>query len=363
MVDYSLYIHLPFCTKKCDYCHFFVLPDNEIYKDRLLNGLKKEWQLLHPKTEGMNLVSIYFGGGTPSLFGPERIEELLSLWDSDCEITLEANPESLTQVMVDEYAAAGINRISIGVQTLESSLLKRLSRTHSAQDSLDAIASAARCIPNITIDLMYDIPGQTLEGWDKTLQTAASLPIQHISLYNLTIEPHTVFHKYRRTIQKLVPNESDSCSMYQLAKERFEQVGLHQYEISAFCQSGFESRHNTGYWLGRPFFGLGPSAFSYWDGARMRNVAHLNKYCSALERHEFAYDFSEKLDPDAALRERLAIALRMMCGVSMKDYQSFHEELQKLMHVGLLETDGNRIRLTQLGVLHYDTVASELIVP
>jgi len=149
--------------------------------------------------------------------------------------------------------------------------------------------------------------------------------------------------------------------MYQIAIDNFSTTGFEQYEISAFCQKGFESKHNCGYWTGRPFLGLGPSAYGYWDGARMRNVANLNKYIRALEKEKSAVDFYEKLEPDARLRERLVIALRMMQGVNVKNYSALENEIITLMHQGLLMRNGDHIQLTQLGVLHYDTVASELI--
>ena len=174
----------------------------------------------------MNLVSVYLGGGTPSLFGPKRIEELLSLWNCPGEITLEANPETLTADMIQDYSQAGVNWISLGVQSLDDDLLNQLSRTHSAQQAIEAVHRTANIVPNISIDLMYDIPSQTVEQWDLTLKQAISLPIKHISLYNLTIEPHTVFHKYRHELKKNIPNESESCRMYQIAIDNFSTTGF-----------------------------------------------------------------------------------------------------------------------------------------
>jgi len=361
VVDYSLYIHLPFCSKKCDYCHFFVLPDHEVYKDQLLKGLKQEWQLVQPLTEGKNLVSVYFGGGTPSLFGPDRIEELLNLWECKGEITLEANPENLSPEMMRRYAKAGINRVSLGVQSFDDELLTRLSRTHNTQKAKEVVWELAEWIPNISIDLMYDIPTQTLDQWESTLEQIVFLPIQHISLYNLTIEPHTVFYKYRQELKKTVPNEKSSFQMYQRAVETFSIAGFHQYEISAFCLGGRESCHNSGYWTGRPFLGLGPSAFGYWDNTRMRNVAHLNKYCQALDAGKRPIDFHERLEPEAQNRERLVIALRMLKGVDIKEFPTLEKEAQNLVQQGLLRKSGSHIQLTQMGILHYDSIAIELI--
>ncbi|NGX57867.1 MAG: Oxygen-independent coproporphyrinogen-III oxidase-like protein [Chlamydiae bacterium] len=361
--DYSLYIHLPFCSKKCDYCHFFVLPDKEIYKSQLLDGLKKEWDLVNSKTRNMKLVSIYFGGGTPSLFSPDRIHELLSLWDhGDIEVTLEANPELVTDGLMKDYAQAGINRVSLGVQSFDDQLLKQLSRTHGSQTAVKAIECISKSIQNISIDMMYDIPTQKLAQWERTLTQAVELPITHVSLYNLTFEPHTVFYKYRDKLQKTVPNEETSQEMYELAVEKLTAQNFKQYEISAFCQLGYESQHNSGYWTGRPFIGLGPSAFSYWEGSRYRNVANLNKYLRALEDGKTPEDYRETLEPDAAQRELFVIALRLMRGVKIQKSSSLYEEtIQQLISQGLLKLRSDRLKLTPLGILHYETVAAELI--
>lgn len=349
--EYSLYYHIPFCSKKCDYCHFFVLPDRESDKTLLLEGLRREFQLKNPSGK---LVSLYFGGGTPSLFGPERIGEVIS-WSPACEeVTLEVNPEGVTRQLIERYKLAGVNRISLGVQSFDDAHLIQLGRTHnssSAERAVDLIREAG--IENLSIDLMYDLPHQELATWHTTLKTAARLPITHLSLYNLTIEPHTVFFKYRETLEKTLPDANVSLMMYQAAQETLESAGLKQYEISAFAKPTFYSRHNTGYWLGRPFLGLGPSAFSYWNHKRFRNVAHLRKYCETL-----APDFEEELSPDARERELFVIQLRLLQGAPLP---SFHHELAPLVSNGLLQIEGNIARLTPRGLLLYDTVAAELI--
>lgn len=361
--EYSLYVHIPFCSKKCEYCHFFVLPNQEFFKDPLLKGLKKEWELSQPKTNSTPPHTIYFGGGTPSLFGPERIHELLSLWGgSDIEISLEANPESVTEELMRKFAKAGINRISLGVQSFDDGLLQVLSRTHNAQTAIRAIHTISKIIPNISIDLMYDIPGQTMEHWEKTLSLAVDLPIRHISLYNLTFEPHTVYYKYRSRLKPKVPDEATSLAMYEIAVQKLTENHFLQYEISAFSRPGFESQHNRGYWEGRPFLGLGPSAYGYWNGSRMRNVAHYGKYLRALEEGKLPIDFQETLEDDAAERELFVIGIRMLKGMDTRKYPSVDREvIREFIKQGLLEQSGDCVRLTHLGVLHYDTIAAELI--
>ena len=373
----SLYFHIPFCTQKCAYCHFYVIPDKDPFKIQLMEGFKAEWQQWLPALQGKQIATIYFGGGTPALIGAPAIAEILSWvraalpFDSqNPEITIEANPENITRQMMVDYAAAGINRVSIGIQTLDDKILSVLERIHNAQGALDAIYLTAEAgIKNISIDLMYDLPGQTLDIWQSTLKTVEQLPITHLSLYNLTIEPHTGFFKHQEKIRKQLPNPELSLEMYELAVSMLENQGLAQYEISAFAKNNCISRHNVGYWTGRPFLGLGPSAFSYWEGKRFRNVANLSRYCKALSQGNSPIDFSEELDPDPHRREMLAIQMRLKSGVNLIDIEQRYGKLNKmtmetigyLKDQGLVTLNDGVIGLTKRGILFYDTVATELI--
>lgn len=371
--SFSLYIHIPFCTRKCDYCHFFVLPDNEKPKDQLLEGLTMEWDRWSSILKGKKLSSIYFGGGTPFLFGPKRVKEFLKLIPSitsETEITLEANPENINYEQMKAYADLGINRVSIGLQSLDDQLLKLLTRTHNAQSAIDAVYTTAKAgISNISVDLMFDIPGQTLDHWKVSLNQVVKLPIKHLSLYNLTFEPHTTFFKNKTQLQKMLPEEYVSTEMYKMAEETLEGASFERYEISAYAKKGFHSRHNTGYWTARPFLGLGPSAFSYWDKKRFRNVANLNKYLEALKEQKSPADFEEELDIEAQRRELLTIKLRMKEGCDLAQFeQQFgaldsetKKNIGKLTEEGFLVKNGAVILLSQKGVLFYDTVATILI--
>lgn len=374
--EISLYFHIPFCTRKCDYCHFYVLPDQESLKDQLAEGFHLEWALLKPFLANKRISTLYFGGGTPSLFGPTRLRALLQLIRNTCpihplaEITLEANPENVTLELMQAYAEAGINRVSIGIQTLDPHLLTLLGRLHNPETALKAIEATDKAgIRNISIDLMYDLPKQTLEHWQTTLSGIQNLPIHHLSLYNLTIEPHTLFFKNQSQIKPLLPNEEASLAMYEMAVEHLEMMGLQRYEISAFARPGYESQHNTGYWIGRPFLGLGPSAFSYWDDRRFRNIAHLGKYCQSLKKGELPRDFEEKLNLEAHRRELFVIHLRLRQGVDLANFEVEHgcldpttrETFHHLIDQGYLHLHDGHIRLTQKGILFYDTIAAELI--
>lgn len=372
----SLYFHIPFCTHKCGYCHFYVLPDTNILKKLFLESLEKEWLLRAPLLRNKQILTIYFGGGTPSLLGPEAIHSILNWiqrdvgYGAETEITLEANPENISLPLMKEYAQTGVNRISIGIQTLSDTLLKKLERQHHAQKALDAVLYTFEAgLHNITVDLMYDLPHQTISIWEETLAKVCELPIKHLSLYNLTIEPQTTFFKYRHEIQKALPDAESSLYMYERAQAVLADHHFKQYEISAFAHSGFHSRHNTGYWTARPFLGLGPSAFSYWEGKRFRNIAHLKRYAELLNDAILPIDFEEKLDPLSHRRELLTIGLRMNEGVDLKAFERNHgmldletlQSLEKLKKEGFIVHEPPSLRLSKQGILFYDSVAVELI--
>jgi len=375
--EISLYIHIPFCTRKCGYCHFFVIKDDEKKKEELLNALLVELSLYAHLLKEKKLVTIYFGGGTPSLFGAERLKKVLDAIDSyspfqtdDVEITLEANPESLTKEVLKSYKDSGINRLSIGVQSLDDQELRLLTRTHTSLEAIKAIEAAhALGIVNLSIDLMYEIPGQTNASWQKTLNQAAKLPISHISLYNMTIEQDTAFYRKKNALLPLIPKEQDSKKMLEQLSITLKKNGFTQYEISAFCRDECYSKHNTGYWTGRPFIGLGPSSFSFLPPQRFQNVPNFVRYLEAIRQKELPVTFKETLEPEARLRELFVVEIRLFQGVDklafQKRYgmlpQSFWEELNVLLNQGLVEENSSRILLTEKGRTFYDTVASSLI--
>lgn len=363
--EISLYFHIPFCRRKCPYCHFYVIPHETKASLSLLESLHLEWQLYQPLVQGKQIVSVYFGGGTPFLIGPDAIAEILS-WinpPADAEITLEANPEDVTLPAMEAFAKAGINRVSLGVQSLDNPLLKVLGRHHSAQQACSAILATKEAgISNISIDLMYEIPQQTLTSWNNTLAQLQALPITHLSLYNLTIEPQTVFYKKRSQLTPLLPSSEESLAMLNSAVEALGQMGLKRYEISAFAKEGFIARHNTGYWLGRPFLGFGPSAFSYFEGKRYRNFCDLKKYSAALSEGKSPVDFSEQLSSLASLHERLAVKLRMLEGVDTREFPVDESLYEKLQSKGWIELKEHHAKLTDQGLLFYDSVAEEIVL-
>ena len=382
--EISLYFHIPFCTKKCPYCHFYVIPDKELFKNLFAEAIALEWESQLPLLANKKIVSIYFGGGTPTLFAPDGIAAILDRIKKsgvsiaeDCEITIEANPEDprahkddlswakdKKSGLFNELRALGVNRLSLGVQSLDDRSLSILGREHGAKQAKEAIFEAhASGFRNISIDLMYDLPDQTEASWKYTLDQIGSLPITHLSLYNLTIEPHTSFYKRRQTLS--LPDQQTSLRLFNAATASLEKTGLKRYEISAFAKKGCQSRHNTGYWTGRPFLGYGPSAFSYWEKERFRNVANLQRYVRALKEGGSPVDFRERLPYPADLKELLAVRLRLMQGVDLSDFPSLPPEtdaaLEKWTQEGCLFREGGKTRLTERGTLFYDSIAADLV--
>lgn len=373
--DISIYVHVPFCSRKCDYCHFYTIPIKEKFEELFMNGLQFEWERYKSDLEEKKLKSIYFGGGTPILLGARNIEKILE-WIgrkfslNNVEISLEANPENISYSMMKNYSDMGIKRVSIGVQSFSNKLLKLLGRSHDSLQAVDAVLSTFEAgISNISIDLMYDLPKQTLKDWENTLDTAKRLPIAHLSLYNLTIEPHTVFYKKRNAISKNLPNEKNSKKMLTRAIEFLNSIGLKQYEISSFAKNKRYSIHNTGYWLGRSFLGLGPSAFSYWKKARFKNIANINRYHQYLKEKNTAKDFEERLHFKNRIRELFTLQLRLNSGINLSYFEKRHGKLEEetkktilqLKDEGLLKDLKGKISLTKQGILFYDSIAAELI--
>ena len=315
-----------------------------------------------PQIEGKEMISVYFGGGTPSLC-PEGIEMILKEVRGS-EITVETNPEEVTPELIKRLVDLGVNRLSIGVQSLNNILLKHLGRTHTAQKAIDAVYIAKEeGIDNITIDLMYELPYQTGATWKETVDKASSLPITHLSLYNLTFEPHTMFMKKEKELRPHLPSDEEGTKMLNYACQKFEEVGLKRYEISAFAREGKQAIHNTGYWTGRSFIGYGPSAFSFWEGKRFRNICHLNKYINHLEKGTFPVDFEEKLPPIHSLHEQIAIGLRLFAGISLPNIPpSTSALLESLQKEGWLTYANGHAKLTEQGFLFYDTVAEKIII-
>ncbi len=367
----SLYFHFPFCNKKCPYCHFYVLKNDAEKKEVFLEAIFLELEHKAPLLQTHEIVSLYFGGGTPSLF-PKGVRVLIEevkkrlVIARDVEITVEANPEEVDQELLEDLKEMGVNRLSIGVQSLDDHLLKEIGREHSADQAEESVIFARKVgFENITIDLMYDLPHQTLEMFGETLKRMEKLPVTHLSLYNLVIEPNTPFYRKKSALEQVIAKDRESTEMLSLACDSLERMGLKRYEISAFAREGFESRHNCGYWTGRSFLGLGPSAFSFWEGRRFRNCANLPLYQKKLKEGKNAIDFEEKLSFPHNLHEQLAVELRLLKGVSREKYCDLPGETFKRLEIleaeGYLQIGADQMQLTEKGRLFYDTVGEQII--
>lgn len=335
-----------------------------------------EWKSKLCHVQGKIVSSIYFGGGTPTLFGVERLKILLRTITKEItpttnlEITIEANPETLTRKYLTSLRKIGINRLSIGVQSLDAELLQMLGRSHTPQTIEKALVDARDVgFDNISIDIMYEIPKQDWTSWERTVEKTLTLPITHISLYNLTFEKGTPFHRNYEHLKTYLPTEEEGKKMLEYAAKTWQASGFERYEISAFAkQEKHQSQHNLGYWTGRLFLGLGPSAYGYMNGERMQNLFPLKRYAKALQEGKEPVQFREQLQYPSNIRELLAIHLRIKKGVSLEKFRETHgidEEtqsvIQSLIERGWLKQWENYLQLTEEGMLFYDSVAVELI--
>ncbi|MBN2479586.1 MAG: radical SAM family heme chaperone HemW [Parachlamydiales bacterium] len=368
--DLSIYIHVPFCKKKCPYCHFYSIFFKKEYVDKYVESIVQHLKLWESFLKNKVIKSIYFGGGTPSLIGSKNIEKILShlIYSEDCEITIETNPNDVTLENFKDFKKANINRVSLGVQSFDDNLLKVLNRDHSSKKALDSIFDIFTSgIENISIDLMYDIPNQTKKSFENTLNFIDTLPIKHISLYNLTFEENTLFYKNKKSLEKYLPNEEISFEFLNMAIKKFEKLNFNRYEISAFSKKGFESIHNKRYWQAKEFLGFGPSAFSYFNEKRFKNISNFKSYIKALDDNTSPIEFEEKLKYPDNINELIAINLRILEGIDLKKFEKEHQKIpEKTLNIffknsKFVSFENNKVKLTKLGLLFYDSLAEEII--
>ena len=371
--DLALYVHWPFCVSKCPYCdfnsHVRAEIDQQAWQEALLADLAHEAQLL----PGRKLTSIFFGGGTPSLMSPSTVEALIasatSLWQSaqDIEITLEANPNSVEAERFADLAAAGVNRLSLGIQSFDDDALRFLGRAHSAAEGLRALDIAQASFPRVSFDLIYALPGDTEERWEATLRRALSLGTTHLSLYQLTIEPGTRFATMvsRRDFETLDADEA--AALYELTDTLTSSAGLPAYEISNHARPGHESRHNLTYWRYGDYAGIGPGAHGRRLG--MRTVRHRKpeNFLSALARNGHGIAEEAALSPTEAADEALVMGLRLLEGIDVEPLSRRFgvpivdwRRVDRLVASRHLTCDGARIRTTREGRLLLDSILGEI---
>lgn len=371
----GIYLHIPFCKQACTYCdfHFSTLLKN---KPDFVNALCKEIELRKNYIATTNLESIYFGGGTPSLLSKEELELIFKTlkkffkWKADAEITLECNPDDLSREKLKELKQAGINRLSIGLQSFNDEELKWMNRAHTAEESEACVKLAQQeGFNNITIDLIYGSKFQTMESWKQTLQKAVDLNVQHISSYNLTVEKKT---KLGMDVLKGKEQEVDdekSAEQFLIMIDVLEKNGYEHYEISNFAKQGFIAVHNSNYWKGKKYLGLGPSAHSFNGETRQWNVANNNTYIKAINDNSTYFEI-ENLSPENRYNEYVLTGLRTKWGCDLNYIQEnlgesfskhFVNEIEK-QNKSLFEKENSIYRLTKKGRLLADKIAMELFV-
>jgi len=354
----GLYIHIPLCVKKCAYCDFYSVETNK-YAGPFLNALREEFRAL---PEGFAPETVFIGGGTPTALSAEQLETLLDFVTETVDLSFvteyscEANPGTVDLPKLAALCAGGVNRLSLGVQSFDDGVLKTLGRIHSAEKAEAAFRQVrAAGFENISVDLMFGVPAQTLEMLAADLDRALALGPEHISIYNLMYEEGTPLTK--RNPLRL--DEEVEREMYDLTRKRLTGAGFEHYEISNFAKPGFECRHNLLYWSGGEYIGCGPSAHSHWQGTRWANVADLDDYCANGPRREF----EEMLDEEAKARETLVMGLRLIKGVevSSNHWKKWGQRFQPLEKQGLLVIDGHHVRLSDGALFVSDAVFAELV--
>jgi putative oxygen-independent coproporphyrinogen III oxidase len=325
--DLALYVHWPFCLAKCPYCDFNSHVRERIDQSRFAAALRRELATEAARLGRRRLTSVFFGGGTPSLMDPSTVAALLDdaarFFDAanDLEITLEANPTSIEAGRLADYRAAGVNRVSIGIQSLDETALRMLGRQHSAKEAVAALALARRLFPRVSFDLIYARPGQDLRAWRAELQAALAIAADHLSLYQLTIEPATRFEALHRQGKIVLPDEDTAAALYDATGEECARAGLLAYEISNYARPGGESRHNLAYWRYLDYAGIGPGAHGRVtvDGSLHATRRHRapEPWAERVERDGDGLTADEPVAPEERAREALLMGLRLTEGIDL----------------------------------------------
>lgn len=372
----GIYVHIPFCKSKCEYCDFYSIGggrDKRLTDDYLqtLADHIKETGALAPD---YRVDTVYFGGGTPSFFGAENLEKILDeihrhfRLTSNAEITAEANPDSVTLSGLRRMLRAGFNRLSIGVQSDDDEMLKKLGRPHNFQQAKQAMELARKAgFANISLDLMYGLPNQTVSQWKETVLNIISLRPEHISCYGLKVEENTPLWSYKDCAN--LPSDDAQAQMYLEAVKLLEEYGYEQYEISNFAKKGFHSRHNMKYWTGEEYLGFGPNAASDFGGRRFTIIRDLKRYISGIANEQAVLDENEEIPMRERAGEYIMLRLRTAQGICREEYEKqyllpfrpLEEELRHYADNGLAKQVGKRWRLTPSGWLLSNQIILQLL--
>ncbi|MBJ6363084.1 radical SAM family heme chaperone HemW [Paenibacillus sp. GCM10012307] len=364
----ALYIHIPFCTNKCFYCDFnsFVLKGQPV--EDYLEALEQEMKWTVEQIKPQMIDTVFVGGGTPTVLTPPQMELFLSAvkrhfpLSEQVEFTMEANPGTTDLDKLQVMRDGGVNRISFGVQSFDNKLLERIGRIHNVDDVYRSIENARSIgFTNLSIDLMFNLPDQTLETLDESVSRALALELPHYSLYGLKIEENTLFHTLYQRDELPLPSEDEELEMYLLIMNRLKNAGRHQYEISNFALPGYESRHNMTYWRNEPYYGMGAGAHGYHHGERHINIKGVQPYIDAA-RQQLPRLETRQVEPSEAMEDFMMVGLRMLDGVTADRFHSqfpgielrdvFGETIDRLIGSGLLQYSPTekRYRLSERGV-------------
>jgi len=372
----SLYIHIPFCESRCAYCAFY----SSTYRGNkadYLSALCRELELRRNYLSGAPIRTLYFGGGTPSLLSVEEfsllMESLRRYYDLSSleEFTVEVNPDDVTHDFVAGIAALGVNRISMGVQSFHDEDLRLMGRRHSVAQVYSAVeAIRGAGIENVSIDLIYGLPGQTMEAWRENLSKAVALDVQHLSAYSLTYEEGSKLSRLAKRGEVHPVGEEDCADMFALLRAELAQAGFYQYEISNFAKPGMESKHNSSYWDGTPYLGVGASAHSYDGTSRQWNIANTRLYIAKLQQGADDYYEVEQLDLETRYNDFVLTSLRTRKGMDLalleegytrRLYDYCLKNASKYISEGLLIREDGFLRLSESGLFVSDGVMSDLM--
>jgi len=367
MSDLALYVHWPFCVSKCPYCdfnsHVRESVDQAQWREALLADLAYEAL----QTPGRRLTSIFFGGGTPSLMPPATVAALIEASEAHwgfapgIEITLEANPSSVEAARFADLAAAGVNRVSLGLQSLDDSALQFLGRAHDVEEGLAALETAQSVFDRVSFDLIYALPGQDHSGWRAELRQALSFATHHLSLYQLTIEPGTRFAALAARGDFVPADPDESAALYELTREMTEAAGRPAYEISNHARPGEESRHNLAYWRYQPYAGVGPGAHGRRGGMATQRHRKPENWLGALARNGHGIAEESEIDAREARVEALLMGLRLAEGVADDPEGLDMAAVGRLADQGFLLRDDGRLRATPRGMLVLDAILAEIV--
>jgi oxygen-independent coproporphyrinogen-3 oxidase len=377
----GLYLHIPFCDHKCIYCDFYSLPsagdarDNASRIRRFVQNLQREIDLRSGEMPLEPVDTVFFGGGTPSLLQPDEVEGIVRLLktqftvDESAEVTLESNPGTVDQGKLRAFKDAGVNRLSIGVQSFYDRDLRFLTRIHSGSEAARTVEDAhAAGFSNVNIDLMFGLPGQTTERWAGNLQQAADLSPSHLSCYSLTVEPNTVLAKLVASRQVSPVSQELDADLYEQTAHVLARYGFKQYEVSNFALDGYQCRHNLTYWNHAEYLGFGPSAHSFLGDRRWWNVRSVSAYGDALEQGLLPVAGEEQLSPEQLMMEEIFLGLRST-GIDLNGFCArhrrllpgrFQQRMDDLLKRNLASTDGQRLWLTTKGYLICDELCASL---